>query len=353
MQPDRAATHSNSDNVSVVKSSPASTDNGQWCCDSCQGKQFTKLFDAPGFDDIKEKFTLVRCDQCALVSVHPLLSEQELGPYYSVQYYGSADQKFTGPVERWTRFTHERLAKRILSFLRRNPRGGDASRPPKVLDIGCGRASLLSALAQLGCDCTGLEREDFPEHKDKDNVKILYGDISHKELVADSFDAIVIWHVLEHLGSPHETVRMARRLLKPNGLLLIGVPNFGGFQARLFKQHWWHLDLPRHLYHFTAQSLGTLLSKEGFQIRKKDTFTIDQSFFGFLQSALNRMFPAQANSLYGNLKPDGSGGGLLLPQLLLAGGLLPVAAVEYVLSGVVGQGSCLIYYATAVERDNK
>ena len=323
----------------------------QMRCNVCHGQQHEKLFDAPGFDDCNEHFTLVRCQQCQLVSIAPLPTEEQLSPYYNTDYYGSADQKFTGPIEKWTRFTHQRLARRILKFIKQNS-SNKVPQIPKVLDIGCGRASLLSALAELGCSCTGLERSDFPEHKDKNQVKIIYGDMADAELPAASFDAIVIWHVLEHLNSPHETLRMARKLLKPGGLLLIGVPNFGSFQSSLFRQHWWHLDLPRHLYHFTHHSLSTLLTESGFRVAKNDTFTIDQSIFGFIQSALNRLFPSHHNALFSALKPSAETGFRPFSMEILSAMLLtPLALLEYLLSGLLWNGSCLIYYAIVNQSD--
>jgi predicted SAM-dependent methyltransferase len=102
-----------------------------------------------------------------------------------------------------------------------------------------------------------------------------------------SFDVVTFWHVFEHLSSPHQALQKVSRVLKPDGLLVIAVPDIAGLQARLFKRNWFHLDVPRHLFHFSLDTLSALLQQHGFAITTVNHYSFEYDTFGALQSALN------------------------------------------------------------------
>jgi SAM-dependent methyltransferase len=116
------------------------------------------------------------------------------------------------------------------------------------------------------------------------------------------FDRVVIWHVLEHLVDPRETLQEVRRILKPGGRVAIAVPNFSSLQARWAKGDWFHLDLPRHLHHFSMGGLRTLVESCGFRFLEVRHLSIRQNPFGWVQSALNRTRFFPRDSLYSNLQ---------------------------------------------------
>jgi hypothetical protein len=95
---------------------------------------------------------------------------------------------------------------------------------------------------------------------------------------------------MEHLSNPQEHLRRLRSMLSPDGILLFAVPDFGGLQARVFSRHWLHLDVPRHLYHFTRSGLERLLETAGFQVVRISNQEIEYDWFGWIQSALNAVF---------------------------------------------------------------
>jgi hypothetical protein len=94
---------------------------------------------------------------------------------------------------------------------------------------------------------------------------------------------------LEHVPDPEECVRQLHAMLAPGGVLLVAVPDFGGWQARLFGRHWLHLDVPRHLHHFTAFSLNRMLQKCGFTKVAGWHQEVEYDCFGWIQSALNAL----------------------------------------------------------------
>ena len=330
-------------------------------CPSCGATRWSLAYTAPAFDaEVSTQFSLARCMQCGLVRTAPALSDEQLGSFYATPYYGGSGQKkFTGLVEGLTRLDNRWRAHRLLAWLRRLPPSStNETIPWRILDIGCGRAHLLAALAAQGCECHGVERQEFPMLEIPTTIHFHRGTLDALSLPADYFDAVVLWHSLEHVNDPAATLQNVARLVRPGGLVAIAVPNFGSWQAALFNSIWFHLDLPRHIYHLTDAVLQRLLQKYGLQPLKIHTWTFDQSVFGFIQSTLNALArPSRANALYALLKnPHGwHAKWRLLGWLTAAGLIAPLALVEYLLAGLLGRGASLIIYARKIpmpQQDN-
>ena len=304
-----------------------------------------------GQQDLKERFRhvdssffLLQCQRCGQGITSPWPTEEQLDAAYSEDYYSSDTAKFNRLIETWTRFAARRRARSLLK-----KHGGSGT--CRVLDYGCGRGVLLSGFREQGSLVYGAERagSGFESLEDVHIATL-------EELVArqEQFDIVVIWHVLEHLALPKEDLLNISKLLAPGGSLFLEVPNFGSWQARLFGRHWFHLDFPRHLYHFTAQSLQRMLQEAGFTQVSIATYALDQQLYGFLQSALNAVPFLPHNQLYELLKRRGSAAallGLLLyaPVVLL---LLPLALLEMGLGLVAGKGAVLTLHARKVSMDN-
>jgi len=116
------------------------------------------------------------------------------------------------------------------------------------------------------------------------------------------FDAITLWHTFEHLTGLRATLEDIRRLLSANGVLIIAVPNAGGLQAGIFGSQWFHLDVPRHLYHFTRSALVNLLQSEGFLPSREWHQEFEYDLLGWSQSALNLLAPGRPNLFFDLLR---------------------------------------------------
>lgn len=328
------------DNKTELNDTPVS-DTSKHTCVHCRHEEFTTDIQGYDFDTGEKSFDLETCCQCQLTRTAPLLNDDQLSEYYASSYYGSSEKKFNPFIEAWTVWSNIRLAKKILaSYKKINTKRDNL----KVLDIGCGRANLLKAFKQYGNDCIGIERGDFPESSGIDGIKIYKQDLLEAPLEEQSLDIVVIWHVLEHLTNPSAVLKRINKLLKPDGLLVVAVPNFGGTQSKLFRKHWFHLDLPRHTYHFSQDSLSRLLGDNRLSIQSVSTNCIDQSIFGFIQSALNMLGLGKPNTLYSILKTDQNKPNMIMTamQILLAGILLPFSVIEYIASCLTKKGACLI-----------
>jgi len=282
-------------------------------------------------------FYLEQCLHCGQGITTPWPTEQQLAEAYSSEYYSSETAKFNRLIETWTRFAARRRARSLIK-----KHGGGAS--TRILDYGCGRGILLNGFKQQGADVYGAERAGSGFESITD-VHIANLD----QLLADGerFDIVVLWHVLEHLSLPRDDLQKISELLLPGGSLFLEVPSFSSWQARLFGRHWFHLDFPRHLYHFTARSLQAAIQQAGFETVSLHTYAPDQQLYGFAQIALNAVPFLPHNHLYGLLKQRGSRGAwfgtlLYLPILVV---LTVPALIELLLSVGASRGAVLTVHA--------
>jgi len=136
--------------------------------------------------------------------------------------------------------------------------------PGVVFEMGCGDGIMLNSLRMYGWQVFGNERilgaAHFARHQL--NVPIFVGGLDALSPTPIA-DLIILFQVLEHLEDPLKTLKQLNPLLKPAGKLIIGVPNFGGWQAKFGGAKWLHLDVPRHLFHFSPQSFHNALMKSG------------------------------------------------------------------------------------------
>ena len=314
-------------------------------CALCKAKKSREAFLAFDFDQSVEPFEIIQCTECDLALTHPAPDADSLNNYYSESYYGSSTKKFSGLIEFLTILGSKTRAKKILKAI---PGNRSDREKLKVLDIGCGRANLLSQLNKLGCDCSGTELEKHPSDDASPDIKIHRGSIEDGKFSDSSFDAVIIWHVLEHLYQPSQVLDEMARVTCNGGLAAIAVPNFSSLQSKWFKSDWFHLDLPRHLYHFNVDNLGKALTQRGYVIHSVSTCSLEQNLFGFIQSLMNRFrFLGKQNSFYQLLKQhSGFANNLKFAAwLLLALLILPVALVEFFITCIIKKGASVIIFA--------
>lgn len=220
----------------------------------------------------REEFFILACPACGLGHTSP--QPRDLSPYYAEAYYGPR-HGFTGNycVHRRLRWVHSLLG---------------AGRHRKLLDVGCGDGAFLLAAQKSGWSGIGTERDLEPARKSGLEV---FPDVG-SAAASGPYDCITLWHVLEHMPDPRATLHHCRNSLRPEGILLVAVPDAASLQARAFGAQWFHLDVPRHLYHFTRRSLAKLLRATGFIAVRAWHQEFEYDLLGWSQSALNALgFP--------------------------------------------------------------
>jgi len=271
-------------------------------------------------------FEVVRCQACRLAYVNPCPAPGQLERYYPDDYYGARHPIF----------------KDFLADLRVRALGPVAG-GARLLDIGCGRGDFILACRRKGWTVSGIEQANSLVMRLRETLGIEVVTPDEITTLPDgAFDFVTLWHVLEHLPEPRESLRQVARLLKPGGRLLVEVPNFGSWQARLGRAHWHHMDVPRHLLHFDRTSLAALLARSGFTPERWHTFSLEYDTFGLTQSVLNRLC-TNPNHLFRLLigRPTGrSRRDTMLSFALLAPVGLVAAAISLV-AALAGQGGVL------------
>jgi len=251
----------------------------------------------PKFAISRTPFRIVDCLSCGVGRLHPRPDGKTISQFYPPSYYGVTGAKFTRTVEALVRFVGGRQVRALSRGLRRGAR---------VLDIGCGRGVLLSAFADRGFDVHGFEISAAAAAGADPRASIRVAGRLEEAVYPDAyFDEVILWHVLEHLPDPPGTLHEIRRILRPGGRLDVAVPNYSSFQAHWAGPAWFHLDPPRHLFHFPLAGLQRLLVDTGFACLREHHFSLRQNPFGWVQSGLNRFERLPRNGLYVLLKSQG------------------------------------------------
>lgn len=142
----------------------------------------------------------------------------------------------------------------------------DGSSKGRLLDVGCGNGEIISYLRDLGWEVTGMEPDATAANlaRERYGLDVFTGSIEQAQFPADSFDAITMTHVIEHLSDPILTLKECNRVLKPWGRLIIITPNIKSLGQRVFGSEWLYLDPPRHLNIFSNLTLQACSEKAEF-----------------------------------------------------------------------------------------
>ncbi len=259
------------------KKSDLSTDT---TCVYCHSVNSLPLYDT--VSTAGEKFTLNKCLYCNCCFLSPNPTKQQLDAAYDESYYGQNESKFPGWIENALDYFRSQRARTVIRYVKA---------PADVLDIGCGNGRFLRGLIDKNYSGYGIE---LPS-KSADRASRIPGLILRKgqlcqdDFKAHSFDAVTMWHVIEHLPAPQETLQIIGKILKLGGYLMVSLPNIDSFQSRLFRGRWLHLDPPRHLLFFGALDLSKIMQTFGFEMVTVKYFSLEQNPFGMQQSILNCM----------------------------------------------------------------
>ena len=207
---------------------------------------------------------LVECEVCGSATTYPRPDEAELDRPYSGSYRPPSG-RFAAGGDRLLLRSRATLARRLGRIIPAGP----------VLDVGCGDGVLLGALRRRRRPVLGLERS-----ANRPDVRAV--EITELRDRRRSWACVVFWHSLEHLGDPAAAIDQAVELLASRGVLVIAVPNWGSWQARVFRRSWFALDLPRHLVHLSAPAVIQELRRRGLDIERVSYWRGGQVVFGWL-----------------------------------------------------------------------
>lgn len=223
----------------------------------------------------KEIFDLYHNEELDMLITSPQPSLDVLGKYYeSVDYISHTDSK-RSLFEKMYHFVKSIALKNKLNLI-------NSQQPNKgsILDIGAGTGEFLSVARQDGWKTIGVEPSDKAKAIAKNKGVSFVEQTS--ELESHSFDVISMWHVLEHVPDLNQQIKELKRLLKPNGTLIIAVPNFKSFDAKYYGKFWAAYDVPIHFWHFSKTAIKKLFQKEEMQLVKILPMKFDSFYVSLL-----------------------------------------------------------------------
>ena len=280
------------------------------------------------------RFELSRCEACG--------SAVTLGGYPPDDLYE------TGPYQPGTPRLH-RLVSPLLSLFDRQRLSllrPLAPPPGRLLDVGAGRGRFVLAARAAGYDASGIEPSlRGAEAAAAAGAPVQRVTLEEAVIEPGSLDAATLWHVLEHLDDPGGALERIAGWLSPGGALLVGVPNLASVQAWLGGERWYHLDVPRHRTHFTAQGLERLMGRTGFPVARSHHVLLEHNPFGMWQTLLSQ-FTAHPSYVYNVLKRNAP---VRSPDLVLAAAavpLAPAAAALELAAGLAGRGGTVAVLAS-------
>jgi 2-polyprenyl-3-methyl-5-hydroxy-6-metoxy-1,4-benzoquinol methylase len=248
-------------------------------CPVCGSNQLHQVLTAKDFTVSKEEFVILQCNNCLLRFTQDIPDQQAIAPYYQSAAYISHSNTKKGIVNRlyhiariFTMSSKEAVVKKAVG----KPTG-------MMLDIGSGTGVFVKTMMKAGWDVIGIEPDEqarafaMAQHKvDLSAANELFN------LPYGTYDAITMWHVLEHVHQLQEYVNHLKNLLAPGGKLIVAVPNYTSKDANTYKQHWAAYDVPRHLYHFSPTSVKALMEQHDMQVAAIHPMWLDSYYVSML-----------------------------------------------------------------------
>jgi 2-polyprenyl-3-methyl-5-hydroxy-6-metoxy-1,4-benzoquinol methylase len=234
-------------------------------------------------DIFNDTYAIHSCNDCKAKFLFPFPTQIQLSRAYDDSYYGEGEEKFKSS-----------LFEKVLDAFRRKRAKQLAKKLPakaKILDIGCGNGNFLASMLRYGdFELHGIEMEGNSAKRAAKikEINLNIGSIEESTYPENSFDAISIFHVFEHLEEAKKTLDIIKKILKPGGYLVLSFPNIDSIQAKRFKGDWLHLDPPRHLLYFAPNHFIALMESNNYSLLKTKYFSTEQNPFGMVQSYLNR-----------------------------------------------------------------
>jgi len=226
-----------------------------------------------------EVFNLVHNAELDMLETHPQPTEEQLPDYYqSDDYISHTDGKRT-LFEKLYQFIKSVALKRKLKLIN----SFNISEEKKLLDVGCGTGDFLKIAKNNQWIVSGIEPNEKARAIANKKTEGKVFNIDHLiKYEAQSFDVITLWHVLEHLPKLENHLTLFRSLLKPNGRLVIAVPNYKSYDAQHYKTFWAAFDVPRHLWHFSKAAITTLANRNTMEVENIHPMGFDAYYVSLL-----------------------------------------------------------------------
>jgi 2-polyprenyl-3-methyl-5-hydroxy-6-metoxy-1,4-benzoquinol methylase len=270
-------------------------------CPVCGSASIKPVLSTKDYAVSGESFSIWECNECALRFTQDAPGPEAIGAYYKSENYISHTNTSRGLINK----LYQAVRKKTLRQKRRFVCTATSKERGSLLDLGSGTGSFVKEMKDHGWQVVGLEpdadaRKVAKEHFDcelEDSEKLFH-------LAPNSFDAITLWHVLEHVHNLTGYLEQLKILLKRSGRLIIAVPNYISLDASVYEEHWAAYDVPRHLYHFSPRSMQILMGKMGMKILGHKPMWFDSFYVSLLSSKYQHQRTKWGSALWTGLRSN-------------------------------------------------
>jgi 2-polyprenyl-3-methyl-5-hydroxy-6-metoxy-1,4-benzoquinol methylase len=247
-------------------------------CLVCGSDSFEPFLVGKDYTVSQQNYNIVSCKSCGFKFTNPRPENSVIGDYYKAEEYVSHSNTTKGVVNKLyhsiRNYTLKQKLKLISSYVSRGT----------MLDYGCGTGMFLNVCKNDGWETYGMEPDDNARKMSIEKGLDVFSD---KNMLSDSiadkkFNAITLWHVLEHVTDMDETLSFFKSKLNNDGVLIIAVPNHVSYDAKYYKEFWAAYDVPRHLHHFDINSMTSLVEKAGFKFQESKPMKFDSFYVSML-----------------------------------------------------------------------
>jgi 2-polyprenyl-3-methyl-5-hydroxy-6-metoxy-1,4-benzoquinol methylase len=245
-----------------------------------------------------ESFQLLHDPNLDMLVTDP--QPEDLGKYYESENYISHTDAKKSLVDKIYQTVKVYNLKRKLALI-----NSYSSTDRSLLDVGAGTGDFLWVAEKQGWKISGVEPSQLAKHKAKEKGLELYTDLD--QLPQQKFDVITLWHVLEHLPDLDRQISKLIGLLSDSGTLVVAVPNFKSYDATFYKSFWAAYDVPRHLWHFSRNSIEVIFAKYGMKVIKTKPMIFDAFYVSLLSEKYRSAKPNFLKAFWIGLKSNISG----------------------------------------------
>jgi len=250
-------------------------------CPICQGTTFKHKLTGSYFRGEPEDFKVEECQNCALWITNPRPKADAIARYYDSEDYVSHTDGSGGLLDRIYGLVRRIATQAKLKMLERYSQKGE------LVDFGAGTGYFAMQAQKNGWKATGVEPSQVAREVAANRGLILESEEYLDQLPDHSLQAITLWHVLEHLEDPRESLQKFKTKLAGGGCLFIAVPNHESFDARVYGGNWAALDLPLHFYHFKKSNIKDLANRLDLELLSIRNMPFD-AFYVALLSEKNK-----------------------------------------------------------------
>lgn len=263
-------------------------------CPICGNSAFSPVVSCQDYTVSHETFQVVKCNSCSLLITNPRPDAADLPAYYQSTAYISHQRKAQSVMDRIYLTARQFTLKWKHSLINKYA----ANRPLTLLDYGCGTGEFVRFTRSNNWQSIGYEpSSEARTHAATEIQRYIYASI--KEITSNApYSVITLWHVLEHIEELNDTITLLKNVAAPEATIFIAVPNHNSKDAKHYQQHWAAYDVPRHLWHFSVESMKTLLTSHGLKLKTVLPMKLDAYYVSMLSEKYKRQGTASLAGVF-------------------------------------------------------